>query len=108
MLGQWDDERLDCINESCWSIPYHAGSETVNLLHSEVRPSCLQATIASLKSQESSHTVPHCPWKHTSTRPSKLVLPSTNRISVLLQTGSEDVRQNIHILTYITCIGENE
>ena len=59
-------------------------------LHSEVRPSCLQATPASLKSQKSSHTVPHCPWKHTSTRPSRLFLPPTSRISVLLQAPTTD------------------
>ena len=65
-------------------------------LHSEVRPSCLQTTIASLVSQSSLHTVPHCLWKHTSTRPSKLFLPPTNRISVLLHTGTTGIqRQNI-------------
>ena len=61
-------------------------------LHSEVRPSCLQTTLASLKSQLSLHTVPHCPWKHTSTRPSKLFLPPTSRISVSLQ-AADKVRQ---------------
>ena len=60
----------------------------VNCLHSVVRPSCLQATAASLASQRSSHTVPHCPRKHTSTRPSKLFLPPTSRISVLLQPAT--------------------
>ena len=54
-----------------------------------MRPSCLQTTIASLKSQSSLHTVPHCPWKHTSTRPSssELFLPPTSRISELLQAA---------------------
>ena len=65
-------------------------------LHSVVRPSCLHTTLASLISQSSSHTVPHCPRKHTSTRPSKLFLPPTSRISVLLQAASTDIqRQNI-------------
>ena len=58
-------------------------------LHSEVRPSCLQTTIASVGSHKSSHTVPHCPRKHTSTRPSKLFLPPTSRMSVLLQAVDE-------------------
>ena len=62
--------------------------QEVGNLHSEVRPSCLQATLASLQSQDIPHTVPHCPWKHTSTRPSKLSFPPTNRISVLLQVPS--------------------
>ena len=60
-------------------------------LHSEVRPSCLQTTVASIISQSSLHTVPHCPWKHTSTRPSKLFLPSTSLISVLLQPAGTDI-----------------
>ena len=60
-----------------------------NILHSEVRPSCLQATIASAGPHKSSHTVPHCPRKHTSTRPPKLFLPPTSRMSVLLQAVDE-------------------
>ena len=69
--------------------------------HSVLRPSCLQATIASLVSQKSLHTVPHCPWRHTSTRPSsfELFLPPTRRISVLLQAATADIRRdNIFIL----------
>ena len=69
--------------------------------HSVLKPSCLQATIASLVSQKSLHTVPHCPWRHTSTRPSsfELFLPPTSRISVLLQAATADIwRDNIFIL----------
>ena len=62
-------------------------------LHSEVRPSCLHTTVASLVSQSSLHTVPHCLWKHTSTRPSKLFLPPTSRISVLLQAASTNIQR---------------
>ena len=61
-------------------------------LRSYVRPSCLQATRASLKSHKSLHTVPHCPRTHTSTRPSKLFPPPASRISVPLQAVDE-VRQ---------------
>ena len=64
-------------------------------LCSEVRPSCLQTTIASLISQELSHTLLHCPWKHTSTRPSELFLSPTSRISVLLQVEAVDILQQI-------------
>ena len=81
---------------TCWQQQHRAEKVAVvliYLLHSEVRPSCLQATLASLKSQESSHTVPHCPRKHTSTRPSKSLLPPTSRISVSLQ-AAEKVSQN--------------
>ena len=73
----------------------------MRLSHSVLRPSCLQATIASFVSQKSSHTVPHCPWRHTSTRPSsfELFLPPTSRISVLLQVATADIcRDNIFIL----------
>ena len=64
-------------------------------LQSEVSPSCLQTTVASLVSQKASHTVPHCPWKHTSTRPSRLFLPPTSRISVLLQTATANMREKL-------------
>ena len=74
------------------------------LLHSGLRPSCLQATIASLVSQESSHTVPHCPWKHTSTRPSKLLLPSISRMSVLLQAATAEHIETRLDLIYIYSI----
>ena len=43
-------------------------------------PSCLQATCASTAPQKSSHTVPHCPFRQTSTRPSLSVVPPTNRM----------------------------
>lgn len=43
------------------------------------KPSSWQTIDASFKSQSSSHTVPHCPSWNTSTRPSRLVLPSINR-----------------------------
>ena len=49
-------------------------------------PSCLQTTSASLKSQKSSHTLPQELLKHTSTRPSCSVRPSTNLTSPVLQT----------------------
>ena len=39
-------------------------------------PSCLHTTLALLSVQESSQTVPHCPPRHTSTRPS--VRPPTS------------------------------
>lgn len=70
---------------SVWSDRSRVWDVQLNFLHFGLKPSCLQATIASLTSQESLHTVPHCFWKHTSTRPSKLLLPPTNLISVLLQ-----------------------
>ena len=41
----------------------------------EEKPSCWHAMAALLLSQESSHTVPHCPPRHTSTRPSSSVTP---------------------------------
>ena len=43
-------------------------------------PSCRQATCASTVPQKSSHTVPHCPFRQTSTRPSLSVVPPTNRM----------------------------
>ena len=43
--------------------------------------SCLQTTRASLSSQESSHTVPQVLLKHTSTRPSVGMSPSTSLTS---------------------------
>ena len=51
-------------------------------------PSCLQTTWASLLSQESSQTVPHCPPEHTSTLPALELafIPWTSLISPLLQT----------------------
>ena len=69
-----------------------------SLLLSVSRPSCPQATTASLVSQESLHTVPHCPCKQASTRPSKLLLPPTNRISVLLQVATAYIQSNWNTL----------
>ena len=65
--------------------------EIVNPLLSVLRPSCLQTTVASLLFQWPEHTVNHCPWMHTSTWPSKLFLPPTNRTSVLLQIPTADI-----------------
>ena len=50
------------------------------------KPSCLQTTLASLKSQESSHTVPHTPdEEHTSTLPCVLLEPPTSLSSPSVQ-----------------------
>ena len=72
-----------------------------------MRPSCLQTTVASIISQSSLHTVPHCLWKHTSTLPTKLFLPPTNWISVLLQSGSTDIRDKI-FYKWIYFVSDNE
>ena len=42
-------------------------------------PNCLHTTVASLVPHESSQTVPHDSFLHTSTRPSKLLDPPTRR-----------------------------
>ena len=44
-------------------------------------PSCLHATLASLVSHPSSHTVPHVLFIQISTRPSSKVFPSTSLIA---------------------------
>ena len=44
-------------------------------------PSCLQATLASVVSQKSSHTVPHWLMLHISTRPSRGLCPLWSLIS---------------------------
>ena len=49
------------------------------------KPSCLQTTIASLISQKVSHTVPHAPLEHSSTRPSIVVVPFTSLKSPVTQ-----------------------
>ena len=49
-------------------------------------PSCLQATCASTVPQKSSHTVPHCPFRQTSTRPSLSLIPPTNLMPPTGQT----------------------
>ena len=49
-------------------------------------PSCTQATPASTALQKSSQTVPQAWLSHTSTRPSRAVLPPTSRMSPLLHT----------------------
>ena len=66
-----------------WWFCEHDGSY---LLFPEY-PSCLQATLASTLPQASSHTVPHLPFRQTSTRPSfgwvpptSLILPSVQAI----------------------------
>ena len=43
-------------------------------------PSCLQATLASGTPHMSSHTVPHLPYRQTSTRPSFGRVPPTSLI----------------------------
>ena len=48
-------------------------------------PSCLQTTVASVLSQESSHTVPHWSLMHTSTLPSYWLEPPTRRTSPYVQ-----------------------
>ena len=53
------------------------------------KPSCLQTTSASLISHESSHTVPHTPLEHSSTRPSIGVVPPTSLKSPVAQ-GAPD------------------
>ena len=47
--------------------------------------SCPQMTWASISSQLSSHTVPNCPLRHTSTRPLYAFGPSASRTSPLVQ-----------------------
>ena len=66
------DAKVNCaINQH---QPYK--SETVKKgLPCVLNPSCLHVTLASLALQPSSHTVPHPPPKHTSTRPSKALEP---------------------------------
>ncbi len=54
-------------------------------------PSIVHTTVASEMSQRSSHTVPHCPSLHTSTRPSVATLPSTRRIFPCKQTAGKEV-----------------
>ena len=49
-----------------------------NSLPAVGKSSCLQTTSASLISHESSHTVPHTPLEHSSTRPSIGVVPPTS------------------------------
>ena len=48
-------------------------------------PSCLQTTLASGVPQASSQTVPQLLFKHTSIRPSKLLLPPIRRTSLSVQ-----------------------
>ena len=50
-------------------------------------PSCLHTTVASRKSQPSSHTVPNDPLTHTSTRPSRHEFPPTNLTEPLAHKG---------------------
>ena len=50
-------------------------------------PSCLQTTAASVVSQLSLQTVPHCPPMQTSTLPSCSSLPPVSLMSVSLQDG---------------------
>ena len=54
-------------------------------------PNCLHTTVASVLSQKSSQTVPHCPPKHTSTRPSRRVLPSTSLNSPWGHSGGSTI-----------------
>ena len=57
----------------------------VDLLAVYAYPSCLQTTVASMLSQESSHTVPHWSLMHTSTLPSYWLEPPTRRTSPYIQ-----------------------
>ena len=50
-------------------------------------PSCLHTTVASRKSQPSSHTVPNDPLTHTSTLPSRYEFPPTNLTEPSVHTG---------------------
>ena len=67
-------------------------------------PSCLQTTSASLKSQESSHTVPQVLLKHTSTRPSSSVRRPTSLTSVLLQTRLKKTQVNALSFLEVTSV----
>ena len=68
-------------------------------------PSCLQATCASTVPQKSSHTVPHCPFRQTSTRPSLSLVPPTNLMPLSGQTEYSYKKviiiSNSHITSYI-------
>ena len=55
------------------------------VLPSVASPSCLQTTAASIMSQLSLQTVPHCPPIQTSTLPSRSSPPPVNLMSVSLQ-----------------------
>ena len=55
-----------------------------NIIPAAEYPSCLQTTVASDMSKESSQTVPHTLLAHTSTRPSLILLPP---ISLMLPSA---------------------
>ena len=57
------------------------------VLPSVTSPSCLQTTAASVVSQLSLQTVPHCPPIQTSTLPSRSSTPPVSLMSVSLQDG---------------------
>ena len=63
-----------------------------------LNPSCLQATMASWASQESSHTVPHVPLLQISTRPSKDVFPLDSLIPSPTQPVNSQI--NMHFTEY--------
>ena len=56
-------------------------------------PNCPHTTVASAASHESSQTVPHCPPKHTSTRPSSEVGPPTSLTAPSVHSGGLTVRE---------------
>ena len=65
-------------------------------------PSCRQTTVESLMSQLLSHTEPHSPLRHISTRPSSGVKPSTSLTSVSIQAPAEEAIIEPHIVQPIT------
>ena len=74
----------------CIIISSHFHSQVLFFLHDTVlpsvtSPSCLQTTAASVVSQLSLQTVPHCPPIQTSTLPSCSFLPPVSLMSVSLQ-----------------------
>ena len=73
----------------CW-IQTLGLSDGVKFSPTELSPSCLQTTAASLLSQESSHTVPQIPLKQISTVPDvpfSDTLPPTSLMSVSLHSA---------------------
>ena len=81
------------LSHSRSALSYLAISYSYFFLHDVVlplvaNPSCLQTTTASVVSQLSLQTVPHCPPMQTSTLPSRSSLPLASLMSVSLQDGS--------------------
>ncbi len=78
----------------------HANKLHAWLLLPDPIPSWLQTTVASRRPQLSSHTVPHAPPKHTSTRPSSVLGPFTS----LTSPSAHGPARWIQVLTHNYCI----